>query len=144
MPVTVLTADNFDATINNPDKKPVFVDFYADWCGPCKLAAPIVEKLSDEYADRVIIGQLDTDDNSEVAGKFGVMSIPTVLIFKEGQEVDRKIGFPGEAVYRQMLEKVAMPAPQASTAAPASRTEPAPTKTPGEAEPQVPPVVAES
>lgn len=122
MPVTVLTTDNFDATINNADKKPVFVDFYADWCGPCKLAAPIIEKLSDEYADRVIIAQLDTDDHGEVAGKFGVMSIPTVLVFKDGQEVDRKIGFPGEPVYRQMLEKVAMPPAQASTAAPTSRT----------------------
>lgn len=140
MAVTILNSDNFDATINNADKKPVFVDFYADWCGPCKLAAPIVEKLSGEYTDRVIIGQLDTDENGDLAGQYGVMSIPTVLIFKDGKEVDRKIGFPGEAGYRQMLEKVAMPAPQASTAAPTSRTEAAP----AEAEPQVPPAVAES
>lgn len=101
-----LTADAFESTINNPEGLPVFVDFYADWCGPCKLAAPVVEKLAGEYAGKVIIAKLDTDAHTDVARQFGIMSIPTVLVFKGGEEVDRKIGFPGEAGYRQMLDRV--------------------------------------
>jgi thioredoxin 1 len=89
---------------------PVFVDFYAEWCGPCKLAAPIVEKLAGEYQDRVVIAKVDVDENRALAQKYGVMSIPTVLVFnkvgEEVKEIDRKVGFPGEAGYRQMLGKV--------------------------------------
>jgi thioredoxin 1 len=105
-----LSADDFDQTIQNAGM-PVFVDFYAEWCAPCKMAAPIVEKLADEYTGRVLIAKLDTDEARAIAQKYGVMSIPTVLVFnkvgEEVKEVDRKIGFPGEAGYRQMLEKVA-------------------------------------
>jgi len=100
-----LTEADFDATLQNKDGKPVFVDFYADWCGPCKAAAPIVEKLAGEYADRVIVAKLNVDENNAVSSKYGVMSIPTVLVFKDGQEIDRKVGFPGESGYRQMLDK---------------------------------------
>jgi thioredoxin 1 len=114
-----LTDADFEKTINEAGM-PVFVDFYAEWCGPCKQAAPIVDKLATEYKDKVLIAKFDVDVNPETARKLGVMSIPTVLIFnKVGDkvaEVDRKIGFPGEEGYRQMLQKVA-PAEAAPKAA---------------------------
>jgi thioredoxin 1 len=100
----------FDAKLKEAGDKPVIVDFYAEWCGPCKLAAPIIDKLSTEYATKAVIAKVDTDENNDLAAKYGVMSIPTVVVFKkQGDamvEVDRKIGFPGEPGYRQMIDKV--------------------------------------
>jgi thioredoxin 1 len=97
-----INQDEFDAKVLQSDK-PVMVDFYAEWCGPCKMAAPIIDQLADEFADKAAIVKVDVDANNELAGKYGVMSIPTVIIYKDGKEVDRKIGFPGEAGYRSML-----------------------------------------
>ncbi|MEN8252966.1 MAG: thioredoxin [Patescibacteria group bacterium] len=87
------------------DKLPLFVDFFAEWCGPCKMAAPIVDKLSGEYKGKAIVAKLNVDEARETAGKFNVMSIPTVVIFKDGEEFDRKIGFPGEEGYKKMIEE---------------------------------------
>ncbi len=101
-----LSDTDFEETIHE-SKTPVLVDFYAEWCGPCKLAAPIIDKLAGEYHGRVLIAKLDTDDNIETARKYNVMSIPTVIMFKDGQEVGRKIGFPGETGYRQMVDSIA-------------------------------------
>lgn len=84
-------------------KKPVMVDFYAEWCGPCKMAAPILDELSDSQDD-VIIVKMNVDENQVTPGKFGVMSIPTVIVFKDGEEVDRKIGFGGREGYEEMIE----------------------------------------
>jgi len=100
-----LTTDNFKATLNNEDGLIVFVDFFAEWCGPCKMAAPIVDKLADEYRGKAIIAKLNVDENNQTAAEYGVMSIPTVIIFKDGEEVDRQIGFPGEDGFRQMIDK---------------------------------------
>lgn len=90
---------------------PVVVDFYAEWCGPCKLAAPVIDKLSDEYTGKVKIAKLDVDANPQVTQMYGVSSIPTVIIFKKDgdkmKEVERKVGFPGESGYRQMVAKLA-------------------------------------
>lgn len=99
-----LNAAQFDKIVAEAGRKPVMVDFYAEWCGPCKLAAPVIDKLSGEYNDKAVIAKVDVDENRELAQKYDVMSIPTVIIFKNGEEVDRKIGFPGEAGYRQMLD----------------------------------------
>lgn len=100
-----LAAEDFEQNLQAAGDKPVMVDFYAEWCGPCKLAAPIMDKLSGEYADKAVIAKIDTDEEQELAMRFGVQSIPTVIIFKNGKEIDRKIGFPGEPGYRQMLDK---------------------------------------
>ena len=85
--------------------KPVMVDFFAEWCGPCKMAAPILDELSDEQSDVTIV-KMNVDENSENPQKFGVMSIPTVIMFKNGEEVDRKIGFGGKSGYEEMIEGV--------------------------------------
>lgn len=100
-----VSKDDFQATLDKAGKKPVFVDFYAEWCGPCKLAAPVIDKLSGVYKDSAILAKLNVDENREIAQEYGVQSIPTVIIFKNGEEVDRKIGFPGEAGYKQMLDQ---------------------------------------
>lgn len=77
----------------------VLADFWAPWCGPCKMIAPVLEEIDDEMGDKVQIVKLDVDENQETAGKFGVMSIPTLLLFKDGNVVDQVIGFqPKEAL----------------------------------------------
>ena len=98
-----VTTDDFDAQVIKADK-PVLVDFYAEWCGPCKMAAPIIDELADEYKDKAVIAKLNVDENQAVAGKFGVMSIPTVIMFKNGEEVDRKVGFAGRGGYEDMIK----------------------------------------
>lgn len=109
MPAQHLTDDDFQKTIDEAGM-PVFVDFYAEWCGPCKLAAPVVDKLADEYQGKILIVKVDTDANQKVSQQFGIMSIPTTVLLKkdgeETKELDRKIGFPGEQAYRQLLDKI--------------------------------------
>jgi thioredoxin 1 len=85
--------------------KPVLVDFYADWCGPCKMMAPIVEEIAGEYGDRVEVGKLDTDANPDIAVRYQVMGIPTLGLFKGGQLVDRLVGYPGPVGTRTWLDR---------------------------------------
>lgn len=85
-----ITDQNFDEVLNTD--KPVLVDFWAEWCGPCKMIGPLVEELADEYDGKAIIGKVDVDTNPEVSAKFGIRSIPTLLVFKGGEIVDKQVG----------------------------------------------------
>lgn len=85
-------------------KIPVVVDFFAEWCGPCKMAAPIIDEMADEYKDKVLFVKLDVDQNQASAGQYGVMSIPTMILFKDGKEVNRKVGFGGRAGIESLIK----------------------------------------
>lgn len=84
--------------------KPVVIDFWAPWCGPCKMVAPIIEELAAEYEGKVIIGKCDVDENSDMPVEFGIRSIPTVLFFKEGKLVDKQVGSAPKPTYVSKIE----------------------------------------
>jgi thioredoxin 1 len=89
--VRKFTQQNFDSEVLQSDV-PVLVDFTATWCGPCKALAPIVDKIADQYAGKVRVGKLDIDENPEITAKYGVRSVPTVLVFKGGQKAGQHVG----------------------------------------------------
>ncbi|OIN91511.1 thioredoxin [Candidatus Collierbacteria bacterium CG1_02_44_10] len=103
--VQKFTDQNFNDEVLKAET-PVLVDFYADWCGPCRLVSPIVDELANTYEGKIRVGKVDVDTNSKVAGDYGVMSIPTVILFQKGKEVARQVGFGGKDAYVQMIEKV--------------------------------------
>ncbi len=97
------TDDNFQSEVIQSDK-PVVVDFSATWCGPCRQLSPIIDDLAKEYAGKVKVGKVDIDQSQEVAGKYGIMSVPTVLFFKGGAKVDTLIGLNGKNVYKAKID----------------------------------------
>ena len=99
------TVKNFQTEVIDYSGK-VLVDFWADWCGPCQAAGPVLEKLATEYAGKVKFGKLDVDKSPQSAGKFNVMSIPTVILFDKGEEKGRLVGFPGEEGYKKLIDSL--------------------------------------
>lgn len=104
MPVQHINQNQFDEKVLKA-KVPVLVDFYADWCGPCKMAAPVLDELAEAANGKYEVMKVNVDENADVAEKYGVMSIPTVILFKDGKEVERKIGFAGKEGYQELLGK---------------------------------------
>ena len=102
--VSEITDQNFETSVAQSDK-PVLINFWATWCGPCLALAPAVESLAAEMSDTLKVGKLDIDSNQETCMKFGVRSIPTLILFKDGQPVDQIVGNQGKDKIKEMVER---------------------------------------
>ena len=100
-----ITDTTFEEVVLKSDK-PVLVDFWAAWCGPCRMVGPIIDELSEEYEGKAVVGKVDIDSNQQYAAQFGVRNIPTVLVFKNGELVDRKVGVSSKNDYAQALDSL--------------------------------------
>lgn len=103
MAVQKVTDQDFEEKVLK-NASPVLVDFYADWCGPCKMAEPVLEELSDEYKGKAEIVKMNVDENKKSAD-YSVMSIPTTILIKKGEEVGRQVGFAGKKAFEELLKK---------------------------------------
>lgn len=104
MAEVVITNENFEDEVVKSDI-PVLVDFWASWCGPCKMLAPIIEELAREYEGKVKVGKVNVDDEAELSLRFNILSIPTVILFKEGKEVNRLVGFSMKEDFEEMINE---------------------------------------
>lgn len=100
--VKILTDNDFNDVINNASV-PVIVDFYADWCGPCRMAGPIVEQVADELEGKAIVCKINVDQNQDTAMKYNIASIPCFIAFKGGREANRQVGFGGKDAIKNMI-----------------------------------------
>lgn len=103
--IVIITNENFESEVVNSDK-PVMVDFWANWCGPCKGLAPIIDEIADEYSDKVKVCKVDVDANGELSMQFRVMSIPTVIFFKNGEQVLREVGAYPKEKYVEIINSL--------------------------------------
>lgn len=101
MEVTI-TTENFESLKNG--EKPLVVDFWATWCGPCRAIAPIVSELAEEYADKIVVGKCDVEENDDIAMEFGIRNIPTLLFIKNGEVVDRLVGGQSKSAIQKKFE----------------------------------------
>lgn len=99
-----ITDATFDEVLSSD--KLVVLDFWAEWCGPCRMVGPIVEELATEYADKAIIGKVDVDNNDEITSKYGIRNIPTILFIKNGEIVDKQVGATQKAVLVEKIDKL--------------------------------------
>lgn len=98
-----ITDATFEEVVLNSDK-PVLVDFWATWCGPCRMVGPVIDQVSDEYEGKAVVGKVDVDANQEFAAKYGVRNIPTVLLFHKGEIVERKVGVSPKDAYTSAID----------------------------------------
>ena len=101
--ILTLTDEEFESRVIN-SKKPILVDYWAEWCGPCKMIAPILEEVADEMSDKVLIGKLNVDENSQTPPKYGIRGIPTLMLFKDGNVVGTKVGALSKADLIKFIE----------------------------------------
>jgi thioredoxin 1 len=104
-PLHIGSAEDFEQVVLKADQ-PVLVDFYADWCGPCRMLAPTIEKLAEAYQGRAIVCKVNVDSLSSIAGQYGIQAIPAVLVFDQGKEVQRLIGVRSSSAYAKVLDKL--------------------------------------
>ena len=99
-----INQNNFEEVLASG--KPVVIDFWAEWCGPCRMIAPIVDELAAEYADRVVIGKCDVEESDEITQKYGVRNIPTIIFLKNGELVDKQVGACSKDALKAKIEKL--------------------------------------
>ncbi len=99
-----ISKENFDELIASD--KPVVIDFWAEWCGPCRTIAPIIDELATEYEGQVVIGKCDVEENDDIVGKYGVRNIPTVIFLKGGELVDKQVGAASKDAFKAKIEKL--------------------------------------
>ncbi|MDR2692474.1 MAG: thioredoxin [Dysgonamonadaceae bacterium] len=99
-----ITNDNFKKLVEGD--KPLVVDFWAEWCGPCRMIGPVIEELAEEYKGRAVVGKVNIDENNELTDEFEIRSVPTVLFFKNGEIVDRHVGAASKAVLEAKMKKI--------------------------------------
>ena len=102
--IKIVNKSNFDSEVLKSDK-PVLVDFWAAWCGPCRMVAPVIDQLADEYEGKIEIAKVNVDENTELAGRYDIMSIPSVFLFDKGRKIDGIIGARPKQAFDDMLKK---------------------------------------